>query len=335
MVPPVADWYCWNASVGTNIRRQRVVSQSQHALTRSNKNESSTGVDNSSSRRQDSGAAVRDRLVNTPKVRCREGRRERNVFHRAGDDRVVIATKGKLSGATRLRNWNVVDPEYLLRYHSLRAKVVQYCRDCVRVIDRTRSQVDRAYTKDTIDPVETDGEAGNPYGLVFDYQIGGKRNSIGPLLSREVSRTIKHRLIALKFDINSVREWETYNGVPSVFTGASLGICLGSSDPSVGASRINEKRVYNRLARVPGSATDPPTICCRIAYSNLGGVDNHGVRDGNRRDAFSRMTSVFESLGTSAVLLDNVERAAFIDPRSKAESSLAGATTEGTRVHGS
>lgn len=43
---------------------------------------------------------------------------------------------------------------------------------------------------------------------------------------------------------------KTHNGVSSIFASASLGICLGSPDPSVGAPSINEKRVYNRLARV-------------------------------------------------------------------------------------
>lgn len=40
-------------------------------------------------------------------------------------------------------------------------------------------------------------------------------------------------------------------------------------------------------------------------------------------------------MGVSAVFLDNVERVVPINPRSKADSSLVGATTEGTAVHNS
>ena len=58
-VPPVADWYFWNASAGTNIRRQRVVSLST-ILTRGNKNKGSASVYNTGSRIQDSDVAVRN-----------------------------------------------------------------------------------------------------------------------------------------------------------------------------------------------------------------------------------------------------------------------------------
>ena len=119
------------------------------SLTSGDEDEGGASVDDTSSRRQDGVATVCDRLVNTPEVGRRRGRREWDIVHRAGDGRAVIAPKGKLSGA-RLGDRDVVDTEYLLRYRALRKEVVRYGRDCFRVTDRTSSQDNRANTKDSI-----------------------------------------------------------------------------------------------------------------------------------------------------------------------------------------
>ena len=78
----------------------------------------------------------------------------------------------------------------------------------------------------------------------------------------------------LKSDANGMKASETYDVVSSVSTGVSLNVWLGSSDPSVGASGIDQECVYSSLARVPRSATDPHTICWWAANPDSGGVDN-------------------------------------------------------------
>ena len=126
---------------------------------------------------------------------------------------------------------------------------------------------------------------------------------------------------------------KTYNGVSSIFASASLGICLGSPDPSVGAPSINEKRVYNRLASISGSVNGSHTMSCRTANSNLSGVSHSGVRDAESLAVSPPMISTFESLYTSAVLFDNVERTTLVNPRGKAESKLPCAATDGARIY--
>ena len=104
------------------------------SLTSREEDEGGASIDDTSSQRQDGVAAVGDRLVNTPEVGYRRGRREWNVVHRDCCDRVVIA-KGKLSGVARLGNWDVVPPRILF--------LERYCRDYVGVADHVIRQVDR------------------------------------------------------------------------------------------------------------------------------------------------------------------------------------------------
>lgn len=46
-------------------------------------------------------------------------------------------------------------------------------------------------------------------------------------------------MIDFTYNGNGVNVSKTYDGVSSVFASASLGVCLGSSEPSIGASSIN------------------------------------------------------------------------------------------------
>ena len=55
-------------------------------------------------------------------------------------------------------------------------------------------------------------------------------------------------MIASKYNANGANTLETYDGVPSVLTGASRSVWLASSDPCIGGSSIKYKRVYNGLA---------------------------------------------------------------------------------------
>ena len=49
---------------------------------------------------------------------------------------------------------------------------------------------------------------------------------------------------------------ETYDIIPGVYAGTSLGVCLGSSDPSVGTPSINHKRVWDQSVSVFTAAAD-------------------------------------------------------------------------------
>ena len=130
-----------------------------------------------------------------------------------------------------------------------------------------------------------------------------------------------------------MRTSKTYDSIPGVYAGTSLGVCLNSSDPSVGTPSINQKRVWDQSVSASTAAADSRTGGSRTANSDLGGVGDPCVRDAERRAAFAQLAGLFHGLGTSAVLLNDAKGATLIDPRRKAKGGLASTTTERTRAH--
>ena len=127
---------------------------------------------------------------------------------------------------------------------------------------------------------------------------------------------------------------ETDESIPGVYAGTSLGVCLGSSDPSVGTPSINQKRVWDQSVSAFTAAADSRTGSGRTANSDLSGVGESCVCDAERRAAFAQLAGLFHGLETSAVLLKNAKGVTLVDPPRKAKGGLAGATTEMVRVHG-
>lgn len=143
-------------------------------------------------------------------------------------------------------------------------------------------------------------------------------------------------MITSELDAINIGTSDTYNSFPSVLTATSLDVRLGSSDPSVGASSVNQKRVCNQSVPASTTATDTHTGCWRTPNINLSSVSYLVVCDGESGAAFNFAETgrLLHGLGTSAVLLNYAEDATLLNCRRKTKGGLAATTIERTRVHG-